>query len=179
MAQRYGSSARSVLDVGSSLPPFVNALTWTTQRTILGPRFAGNVGKGGGEILSLSRIEEKFGVAAVKADFLEWQPPPRGGVDASSRASSPPFDLVLCSEVVEHVERPREFVRKLLATGKVVVLSVPYRWDACDNTRCHHKTNQITRDKIAAWAGRQPLAFDIVEEADSGDRRIICVYVNA
>jgi hypothetical protein len=76
--------------------------------------------------------------------------------------------------VIYHIATPREFVRKLLAIGDLVVLSVPYRWEKC-NDGCHHKQNRITRDKIAAWAGRQPLAYDIVEES-SGERRIICVY---
>lgn len=170
--ERYAKTAKSALDVGSSLPPFINTLPWIGTKVILGPRFAGNVGKGGKEILSLQRIEAKFGVKAIKADFLAWQPPndwqPVPG-------ALPLYDLILCSEVVEHVESPSVFVRKLLAMGRVVVLSVPYLWDGCDHTRCHHKTNKISRQKIESWAGRPPQAFDIVEEAN-GDRRIICVY---
>ena len=177
---RYAASASSALDVGSSLPPFINSLSWVQKRTILGPRFAGNVAKGGGEILSLPRIESKFGVTAISADFLEWMPPgwpgsALGAAAPGAAAPSPLFDLVLCSEVVEHVPRPAEFVRKLLLVGRLLVLSVPYMWEACDNTKCHHKTNKITRQKIEAWAGRPPLAFDVVEEL-SGDRRIIAVW---
>ena len=164
--QRYADFARSALDVGSSIPPYLNALPWLTSRTILGPRFAGNVGKGGGELFSLKRIREKYNVSAIEADFLEWQP---------STDSASFFDLVLCSEVVEHVPKPREFVRKLLTFGRVVVLAVPYKWDPCDDTKCHHVNNRITRDMIASWAGRQPNAFDIVEE-ESGEERIICVF---
>ena len=50
-----------------------------------------------------------------------------------------------------------------------------FRRANCDHVNCHHKQNEITRDKIAAWAGRQPEAYDIVEE-ENGDKRIICVY---
>ena len=164
--KRYGSTAKTALDVGSSLPPYLIALPWLTSRTILGPRFAGNVGKGGKEILSIKRIEEKFGVVAIQADFEEWQP---------AEGTQTLYDLVLCSEVVEHVPRPKEFVRKLLSHAKLLVLSVPYKWAACENTKCHHLNNKITRDKIASWAGRQPTAYDIVEE-ESGEQRIICVY---
>ena len=168
------------LSAGTQLPPFVNALGWIGKRTILGPRFAGNIAKGGAEMFSVERIRTKFNVSAVQADFLDWQPPgwpATAALAVESLTALPPplFDLVLCSEVVEHIATPRSFVRKLLAVGDVVVLSVPYRWPSCDNTRCHHLQNQITRDKIATWAGRQPLAYDIVEEA-SGERRIICVY---
>lgn len=230
---RYAPRASSVLDVGSALPPFVNALHWIKRRTILGPRFAGNVAKGGADLFSVERIQEKcaptpqwclgtaarlrvlaplptctaarhraphraphcaphrarlgpclsplcrYHVSAVPADFLEWTPPGWAASQvAEARAAPPPlYDLVLCSEVVEHVATPREFVRKLLAVGEVVVLSVPYRWAPCGGD-CHHKQNMITRDKIATWAGRQPLAYDIVEEA-SGEKRIICVYRRA
>jgi hypothetical protein len=168
IVQRYAPTAASVLDVGSSLPPFVLLLNWVKSKTILGPKFAGNVAKGGSELLSLSRIEEKFRVSVIQADFLEWQP---SGMGASL------FDLVLCSEVVEHISKPREFVRKLLTVGRVVVLSAPYRWEPCEG-RCHHKQNKITRDRIGLWAGRQPVAYDIVEES-SGDQRIICVFTHA
>ena len=181
--QRYAGTARSALDVGSALPPYLNALPWIASRTIVGPRFAGNVGRGGVEILSLRRIAEKFGVVAIQADFLEWQLPEAplatgGSAPGRAVAAAPqaqPFDLVLCSEVVEHVPQPRAFVRKLLSAGKVLVLSVPYRWAPCDDTKCHHVSNQITRDMIAGWAGRQPDAFDVVQET-SGEQRIICVY---
>lgn len=162
--ERYAGSARTALDVGSSVPPYLNALPWIKSRSILGPRFAGNVKSGGGEMHTTQRIAEKYGVSAIQADFLEWEAPPT------------PFDLVLCSEVVEHVPKPRDFVRKLLRTGKVVVLAVPYKWDPCDSaSKCHHLNNKISRDKIASWAGRQPHAYDIVDES-SGEQRIICVY---
>ena len=171
IVHRYAAEADSVLDVGSAIPPFVNALGWISHRTILGPRFAGNVAKGGADMFSVARIESKFNVSAVLADFLEWQP-------ASSPAAQPLFDLVLCTEVVEHIARPREFVQKLLNTGRIIVLSVPYRWGSCDHgkSKCHHLQNHITRSRIASWADRLPHAYDIVEEPQSGERRIICVY---
>ena len=124
---------------------------------------------------SIRRIEEKFGVTAIQADFLEWEPTTSGSDVGAAAGAEPLFDLVLCSEVVEHVPQPRAFVRKLLSAGKVLVLSVPYRWAPCDDTKCHHVSNQITRDMIAGWAGRQPDAFDVVQET-SGEQRIICVY---
>lgn len=166
----YAPSATTVLDVGSALPPFVGCLSWIKRRTILGPKFAGNVAKHGGELFSIGRIQTKYNVSALHADFLAWTPPswpPLG-------YGEPQYDLVLCTEVIEHVERPRDFVQKLLALGHVVVLSVPYRWESCEH-KCHHKQNKITREKIASWAGRQPLAYDVVEEA-SGDQRILAVY---
>ncbi|KAL1515562.1 hypothetical protein AB1Y20_002182 [Prymnesium parvum] len=167
---RYAARASSVLDVGSAVPPFINLLTWITNKTILGPRFAGNVAKGGAEMYSLERIQTKYGVGAIQADFLEWASP-----DTARPAAAMAADMVLCSEVIEHVDQPQEFVRKLLKTAPVVILSVPYRWKACDHVKCHHKVNSITREMIRGWAGRQPDAYDLVKES-SGEQRIICVF---
>ena len=67
-------------------------------------------------------------------------------------------------------------MQKLLGLGAVVVLSVPYRWDACDG--CHHAHNGISLAQIAQWAGRKPFAYDVVRES-GGDERIICVFRSA
>ena len=53
------------------------------------------------------------------------------------------------------------------------MLTVPYRWDKCDG--CHHAHDDISLAQIAAWAGRKPFAYDVVEESD-GDERIIVVF---
>ncbi|KAL3904303.1 MAG: hypothetical protein SGPRY_011337 [Prymnesium sp.] len=173
---RYAAKARSVVDVGSAVPPFVNTLAWIENKTILGPRFAGNVAKGGSERYSFERIETKYAIFiyssrtsscpdlkgfvvaspssyltqlfvvahfqsfASQADFLDWP------------STHPAVDLVLCFE-------PEVFVRKLLLTAPVVVLSV----------------HSITREMISGWAGRQPDAYDLIKEA-SGEQRIVCVY---
>ena len=64
------------------------------------------------------------------------------------------FVLMNLAQVVEHIPQPAEFVRKLLSVGHTVVLAVPYRWEPCGGD-CHHKNHEITREKIAGWAGRQ------------------------
>lgn len=166
---RYAAGANLAIDVGSALPPFINSFHWIAQRTILGPYFAGNVAKDGGGIhgersLALDRIEIKYRVRAIEADFQAWP------------ASPTLFDLVLCSEVVEHVPKAGPFVQKLLGLGAVVVLSVPYRWDKCDG--CHHAHDGISLAQITTWAGRKPFAYDVVKESD-GDERIIAVFRSA
>ena len=54
--------------LGVFLGRFGSVLCRRSRAALLGPRFAGNVGTGGKEILSLRRIEEKFGVKAVNAE---------------------------------------------------------------------------------------------------------------
>lgn len=168
---RYADVATTALDVGSALPPFINMFDWITNRTILGPYFAGNVAKDGGGIhgeraLALHRIERKYGVRAIEADFALWAPP-------SDLAL---FDVVICSEVVEHIRDAAPFVQKLLTLGLVVVLSVPYRWDACDG--CHHEHDDISLAQVSRWAGRRPFAYDIVRE-NNEDERLICIFRSA
>ena len=169
VVERYAGRANSVIDIGSALPPFVNLLGWTTNRTILGPYFAGNVKSGGEDAIKLHRIETKFGVRAIEADFAEWQPPDE------------PYDLVICSQVVEHIADAQAFVRKLLALGRVVVLSVPYRWEAvqCEErgrkVDCHEH-DDITLKTIMEWsAPMRPIAYDVVRE-ENEDERILCVF---
>lgn len=179
VTRRYGASAASALDVGSALPPFLSTLGWLRERTIVGPRFAGNVAKGGGDLYSLPRIQTKYNVTAVSADFLAWKPPGARVDRAGQWHGLPRFDLVLCSEVVEHIADPPRFVGKLLQMGARVVLAVPYKWKPCKE--CHHVQNEITRERIAEWAGRQPDAYDLVREPDQpgkpGRERIICVFL--
>ena len=168
VVRQYAAGANVAIDVGSALPPFINTFDWIPHRVILGPYFAGNVAKDGGGIhgnrsLALHRIEAKYGVRAIEADFATWEVPPELSL----------FDLVVCSEEVEHITKAAPFVQKLLSLGLVVVLSVPYRWAACNG--CHHAHNDISLSQIVQWAGRRPFAYDVVKESN-GDERIICVF---
>jgi SAM-dependent methyltransferase len=67
----------------------------------------------------LARAREVDGVRAVRDDVT------RSSLPAGS------FDVVLCSEVIEHVADPRPALRglrRLLAPGGTLVLSTPLRW---------------------------------------------------
>jgi hypothetical protein len=56
-------------------------------------------------------------VASITADVMAFE-------------AAAMFDLVLCLQVVEHVPDPAAFIRKLLRTGRVLILSVPHNWAA-------------------------------------------------
>lgn len=88
------------------------------------------------------------GVTVIHADFLEWEPDRR-------------YDLVLCLQVLEHVPDPIAFARKLFACGKVVIVSVPYRWNA---TACsEHRHDPVDERKLREWTGRKPVESVVVD----------------
>ncbi|HEX9789950.1 MAG TPA: class I SAM-dependent methyltransferase [Kiloniellales bacterium] len=62
-----------------------------------------------------------------------------GDVTATAGADAGTYDLVLCSEVVEHIPPAQSAAafagfRRLLAEGGVLVLSTPHRWSAIETT---------------------------------------------
>ena len=95
----------------------------------------------------------------ITADFYEWNPDRK-------------YDVVLCLQVLEHLDKPKEFVEKLFRTASTTILSVPYKWPkgSCK----YHVQDPIDEQKILSWTGREPDEKHII--TDNGKRRIICVY---
>eukprot|EP00959_Pyramimonas_sp_CCMP1952_P175883 3675295-Pyramimonas_sp.AAC.1 len=97
---------------------------------------------------------------------MAWQAPHR-------------YDLVICSQVVEHVDDAAAFVRKLLRIGRTVIVSVPYNWPRC--TACRHRYHRITKKLFRSWAGTAQAAAElVVKEREGGkfDSRLISIYIN-
>jgi 2-polyprenyl-3-methyl-5-hydroxy-6-metoxy-1,4-benzoquinol methylase len=84
-------------------------------------------------------VPRQRGIERVSADFLAYRPPLR-------------FDLVLCLQVLEHLQDPETFARKLLDSGRIVIMSVPYQWPAGRNPR--HLQDPVSEAKLIGWAGR-------------------------
>lgn len=98
------------------------------------------------------------GVEVEICDFLKWQYPVEK------------FDLVLCLQVLEHIEDEKiiSFTQRLFACGEVVIISVPYRWEA---GRCeYHCQDPVDEDKLFGWTGSEPGESVIVGE------RLVAVY---
>merc|ERR1719169_6934 len=95
------------------------------------------------------------------ADFMHWK--------------GSGYDVVLCSQVLEHVPQPSSFLQKLLGTGKWVVVSVPYRWK--DYGSKWHVWHDVTLKQVKGWAGStsKPLSYRISREHD-GTKRLIVVF---
>lgn len=146
LARKHVPGGGAVLDVGAHETQVLERLDWFERRVAL----------------DAERVEPSEGVEAVVADFHDFEP------DAS-------FDLVLCLQVLEHLERPRPFARKLLATAPTAIVSVPHRWPPW--TTDEHLHDPVDAAKLRAWTGRDPVDASIVE--DLGMERLIAVYRDA
>lgn len=110
-------------------------------------------------LLDIHPMPERPGTHAIMADFYTWTP-------------DKTYDVVLCLEVLEHLDRPAEFAQKLFETGRIVILSVPYKWPkgACK----YHVQDPVDEVKIREWTGRDPIGQYCI--ADGVCWRMICVY---
>ncbi|MFT4260877.1 MAG: class I SAM-dependent methyltransferase [Candidatus Woesearchaeota archaeon] len=79
------------------------------------------------------------------------------------------YDIVLCQQVLEHVDDPKKFYSKLKSLSKdIIVISVPYgSW---------HNTpfDPINEKRVKQWTGEKPVLESIVE--DFGVKRYIAGY---
>jgi len=142
LARAHVPDGKQVLDVGPGRSDMLERLDWFERRVAVDRSYA----------------PRRAGVETVIADFLDYRPDTR-------------FDLVLCLEVLEHLEDPGPFARKLLASGRTVIISVPYRWPP--GTWATHRQDPVDEVKLLGWTGRAPVATSIVAD---GRERLISVY---
>lgn len=141
--QRYGSSAQSVLDVGAANTQFIQWLDWIPKRTAL-------------DLVPPPPLEN---IQTIGGDFLSWRP-------------TNYYDLLTCLQVLEHLEYPDYFARKLLYIGRTVVVSVPFNWPRHE---CQwHRQDPVDLRKLESWFGVPALDSEIVE--DLGMQRLIAVF---
>ncbi len=105
--------------------------------------------------LDLRKPLEKTGVEPIKADFFK-------------HSFQDKFDIACCFEVLEHLDNPNIFSQKLLQTGRLVVVSVPFKWKVGE---CKfHCQDPVDADKIISWFNREPMFLQVVS------RRMIAVF---
>ena len=147
VCSRVAPHAQSIIDVGSNSCP---QLEWfpDAQRRVS---------------LDLEAPYRAPNIESIVCDFLEYSPEVK-------------FDLVLCLQVLEHIDDPAPFARHLLEVGRDVVISVPYLWP---EGACHwHCQDPVDEAKVFGWFGREPDALHIVEEAKASrfSKRLVCHY---
>lgn len=143
LARAHAPSGRSVLDVGANETEVTSELDWFERRVVLDRVY----------------VAPRPGVETVTIDFMRYQPPAT-------------FDLVLCLQVLEHVADPAAFAKKLLATGRTVILSVPHAWPA--GLVADHLHDPIDEHTLRSWTGCEPAEVSVVE--DLGKERLLAVY---
>jgi hypothetical protein len=142
LARAHVPAGGSALDVGAADTELLRRLDWFARRVALDRR----------------PPRPSPHVERVVGDFMDYRPPK-------------PFDLVLCLQVLEHLEDPETFARKLLATGRRVIVSVPYRWPA--GLSRGHVQDPVDEAKVIRWTGRAPVDTSIVR---NGRDRLIAVF---
>jgi SAM-dependent methyltransferase len=142
LARRYVPVGYAALDVGARDTHTLLSLDWFSRRVAL----------------DLQPGPTLPGIERVVADFLVWEP-------------AIPFDLVLCLQVLEHLDDPAAFIRKLLDTGHLLIVSVPYRW--AKGPPPGHVQDPVDEEKLLGWAERRPLETKIVMDERE---RLIAVF---
>jgi hypothetical protein len=154
-----GEGARSIVDVGSSFPPFLMSTDWIPEREITSKYFPGNEKPCG----AATTCTLQDGIQANIQDFYTWHP-------------DKVYDVVIAMQVVEHVSNPTRFMRKLLKTGRTVVVTVPYKWD--DHHMEFHKHHKIALEDMRQWAGKHELHFHVSQDTGKGQysQRLLMVF---
>jgi hypothetical protein len=110
--------------------------------------------------LDCNKLPENEGVRTIKCDFYNWIPDKK-------------YDIVTCLQVLEHLDNPEAFAKKLFdLSDKVVIISVPYKWPKgfCK----YHVQDPVSEEKLLSWTGRSCNESYIIEDASV--KRIVCVY---
>ena len=143
LAKEYGPTARTVLDVGARDTRFLELIDWVSAKTAI----------------DVDRTPVVRGAQNLRCDFLSYEPNVR-------------FDLVFCLQVLEHLHRPAVFLKKLLATGRLVIVSVPYDW--AHDPDSDHVHDAVDEARLMIWAGKRWVHATVVE--DESRERLIAVF---
>ena len=133
----------SIIDIGCRKSPMMKGLGKNVYKAML-------------DIQEIPPVDD---IHMIRADFYTWKPDRK-------------YDVVLCLQVLEHLDKPKKFAQKLLQVGKTVIISVPYKWEkgSCK----HHTQDPVDESKLKGWVGREPDEQYIIKDKDR--KRIICVY---
>lgn len=168
-ALHFGAHAKTSIEVGCASDPFLQHLGWIEKRTCVAPYFVKyDQHSGGHDNTKLKKNGNA--IERVTADFMEYTLP-----------DDHKFDLLICSQVLEHVPDPSSFMKKLIRSAKTSIVSVPFQWGDCGK-KCNHVTDNISRDVLLKWSKPYvPIYQGIVSERDGRhvfDKRIILVFLN-
>ena len=133
----------SVLDVGGRRSPILERLSPSIERVCL-------------DIERIPGLPQ--GVRRITSDFMAWTPDKL-------------YDVVVCLQVLQHIEDPKAFLQKLFQVGKTVVLCIPYQLPQGMNAGRHA---MLDEKSLYKWSGRTPNATQLI--SDVGLFRLLAVY---
>lgn len=145
----------SVLDVGGG-HYFLSPLSgyYCKRRVLLDVREKKQFGE---ELLDAASIE------FIEVDVLKYH----GDLFAKNE-----FDLLVCTEVLEHLEDPGAFVKKIFDFAKVKIFTVPYRWGPLPG----HLHNGITIEKFISWFPVEPDEIYIFKKKIAGSKILGAIF---
>jgi hypothetical protein len=142
-AMKYAGDGGSILDVGSGNCEYIKWLTWFDKKHRIDKR----------KTSTLEHVESIIG------DFMDFE-------------TTWCYDLVICLQVLEHLDEPAEFCRKLLSVGRCIIISVPYKWR---KGMCrYHVQDPVDEKTLEQWAGR--FMIDKAVVADNTLKRLVAVF---
>ncbi len=147
MIRFLGPNAQSMIDVGSGHVPYLEWFDWVPRRVSVDTR----------------RPYSSDAVEGYQGDIL--------ALDFGD-----PFDICTCMQVLEHVREPKPFARRLLKLGRLVLVSVPYKWPEGQTTG--HVQDPVDLKKLSGWFGRKPNYHQIVQEPflEAKGARLFALY---
>ena len=140
LAAGYVPNGDSVLEVGCHTSSFIFELDWFKNKAVTDLPFLQDHWQG---------VE---GVEFIPGDFYKLK------FDRT-------FDLVLCTQVVEHLKDPKPFIQKLLSLGKTVIVSTTY--EVPEGACKYHVQDPISLEKFQGWFERDFTAQVIMQKPDS------------
>jgi hypothetical protein len=89
------------------------------------------------------------------------------------------FDVCSCMQVLEHVPEPGPFARRLLELGRIVLISVPYKWPKGSNR--DHVNDPVDLEAVVRWFERKPNYHLVVHEPFAGRKgaRLFAIFDTA
>jgi hypothetical protein len=136
-----GANAGSLVDVGSGNAPYLEWFDWIPRRVSV-------------DLETPYRSDTVQGVAG----------------DIRSLQFDEVFDICTCMQVLEHVPEPEPFARRLLELGRVMLVSVPYKWPKGSNP--DHVNDPVDLDALVRWFGRKPNYHLVVREPFVGRKGV-------
>jgi hypothetical protein len=89
----------------------------------------------------------------------------------------PKYDIITCFQVLEHIndDKVRLFAKKLIESGRIAIISVPYMWEK--GYCLEHVQDPIDIEKFLGWFNTSPIFMHKIKEND-GKERLVAVFCN-